>query len=92
MNPQFFDMTARYAREIDMHPSTETRGLSPPTSELDGLLERRERAEGLLRQGIEMIAEASGLTPDRHGGLAKIGMASDCRRRRGSSLFTCLKR
>ncbi|MCL7938786.1 DUF4942 domain-containing protein [Halomonas sp. ATCH28] len=59
--------------------STATRGVSPPTSELDSLLERRERAEALMTQAIDMIAEANGLTPDRNGGLSRIGLASELR-------------
>lgn len=59
--------------------STATRGVSPPTSELDSLLERRERAEALMSQAIEMIAEANSLTPDRQGGLSRIGLASELR-------------
>lgn len=59
--------------------STDTRGVSPPTSELDSLLERRERAEALMSRAIEMIAEANSLTPDREGGLSRIGLASELR-------------
>lgn len=62
-----------------MIPSTDTRSLSPPTSELESLLERRERAETLLTQAIDMIAEANRLTPTRDGSLSEIGLAAELR-------------
>ena len=47
--------------------SIATRGVSPPTSELDQLLEDRARAVDLLTRAIDMIAEANALTPDPDG-------------------------
>ena len=47
--------------------STATRGVSPPASELDQLLEDRERGVDLLTRAIDMIAEANALTPDPDG-------------------------
>jgi hypothetical protein len=59
--------------------STESRAVSPPITELDSLLERRERALAMLTEGVRLIAEASALTPDREGNLSRIGMASELR-------------
>ncbi|MFW6344799.1 MAG: DUF4942 domain-containing protein [Halomonas sp.] len=63
--------------------STATRGVSPPTSELDQLLEDRANAEGLLTRAINLIAEANALTPDPDGRdgqrQLKIGLAGELR-------------
>ena len=63
--------------------STATRGISPPTSELDQLLEDRTRAEQLLEAAVAMIAEANDLTPDPDGRddvrQLKIGLAGELR-------------
>lgn len=63
--------------------STATRGISPPTSELDQLLEDRARAEDLLTQAVAMIAEANALTPDANlrdsVRQIKIGLAGELR-------------
>ena len=47
--------------------STATRGVSPPTSEMDKLLEDRARAEQLLEAAVAMIAEANDLTASFSG-------------------------
>ncbi|WP_129141485.1 DUF4942 domain-containing protein [Modicisalibacter coralii] len=62
-----------------MNLSTDTRGLSPPTSELDKLLENRERAQDLLTRAVEMIAEANDLTPRQDGRVRGIGLAAELR-------------
>ena len=66
-----------------MNLSTETRGVSPPTSELDRLLEDRDRAVDLLIKAVDMIAEANDLTPDPDGRDdtrgTKTGLASELR-------------
>ena len=63
--------------------STATRGVSPPTSELDTLLEDRARAEDLLTRAVAMIAEANALTPDPDGRDSmrqlKVGLAGELR-------------
>lgn len=60
-----------------------TQGISPPTSELDQLLEDRDQAVGLLTRAIDMIAEANALTPDADGRddtrQLKIGLAGELR-------------
>ena len=50
-----------------MQLSADTRGVSPPTSELDRLLDDRAQALDLLTRAVDMIAEANALTPDPDG-------------------------